>query len=175
MYYLSVYVKSFKELFLYFLYCFESYLISQKRVQKYKLFSKLPNISRKKLCFYSIFNSYKQLKTYLSLSTPYNIHTHIACVCRRAGAQAHRRANAREYACIRIYVRLQIYMMIASSLYDNCFKCFKRWNTWFHAMKHFVPPLGTLRFIVWHKIASSTPVFPICGLTILVDHFLSYL
>lgn len=26
-------------------------------------------------------------------------------------------------------------------------------------MKHFVPPLSTLRFIVWHKIASSTPFF----------------
>ena len=60
------------------------------------------------------FNSYKQLKTYLSRSTPNNIHTHMACVCRRTGVQAHRRANAREYACIRIYVRLQIYMMIVS-------------------------------------------------------------
>ena len=119
MYYLSVYVKSFKELFLY---CFESYLISQKRVQKYKLFSKPPNISRKKLCFYLIFNSYKQLKTYLSLSTPYNIHTHIACVCRHTGAQAHRRANTHEHACIRIYVRMQIYMMIVPSLYDDCSK-----------------------------------------------------
>ena len=45
---LSVYVKSFKELFLY---CLEECLISQKRVQKYKQFLNPPNISKKKLSF----------------------------------------------------------------------------------------------------------------------------
>ena len=45
----------------------------------------------------------------------------------------------------------------------------------FHALEQSEPTSGTKSFMTWNKVFQRQKQLKQCGLTILVDHFLSYL
>ena len=98
--------------------------ISQKRVQKYELFSKLPNVLRKNFHFSLNFNIQKHFKSIFA-NRLIIIYIRTSGVC--AGAQVRKRMGASIHASVYLRPRNSIIVLYPKP-YNYCFNCFKRWN-----------------------------------------------